>query len=77
MYGPDDKTPTKIAAGVILHDGTEAIIRRWVATDVTTDPKVQQELTDFFLRHGVKQVAPPKACPDYQFRRIWQCGEAW
>ena len=57
MYGPDDKTTTKIAAGVILHDGAEAIMQRWVATDVTTNPKVQQELKDFFLQHGVKQVA--------------------
>ena len=57
MYGPDDKTTTKIAAGVILHDGAEAIIKRWVAIDVTTNPKVQQELKDFFLRHGVKSVA--------------------
>jgi hypothetical protein len=57
FYGPDDKTTTKIAAGVILHDGAEAIIQRWVATDVTTNPKVQQELKDFFLQHGVKSVA--------------------
>src|SRR5206468_2916167 len=57
MYGPDDKTTTKIAAGVILHDGAEAIMKRWVATDATTNPKVQQELKDFFLKHGVKQVA--------------------
>ena len=57
MYGPDDKTTTKIAAGVILHDGAEAIMQRWVATDVTTNPKVQRELKDFFLQHGVKQVA--------------------
>src|ERR1700689_2769181 len=57
MYGPDDKTTTKIAAGVILPDGAEAIMQRWVATDVTTNPKVQQELKDFFLQHGVKQVA--------------------
>ena len=57
MYGPDDKTTTKIAAGVILHDGAEPILKRWVATDVTTNPKVQQELKDFFLRHGVRQVA--------------------
>jgi hypothetical protein len=57
LYGPDDKTTTKIAAGVILHDGAEAIIKRWVATDVTTNPKVQQEMKDFFLQHGVKQVA--------------------
>src|SRR6266446_916015 len=57
LYGPDDKTTTKIAAGVILHDGAEAIIKRWVATDVTTNPKVQQELKDFFLQHGLKSVA--------------------
>ncbi len=56
LYGPDDKITTKIAAGVILHDGAEAIIKRWVATDVTTSPKVQQELNDFFLEHGVKSV---------------------
>jgi len=57
LYGPDDKTTTKIAAGVILHDGAGAIIKRWVATDVTTNPKVQQEMKDFFLQHGVKSVA--------------------
>jgi hypothetical protein len=28
-----------------------------VATDVMTTPKVQQELKDFFLQHGVKSVA--------------------
>jgi hypothetical protein len=57
LYGPDDKTTTKIAAGVILHDGAEPIIQRWVATDVTTNPKVQQEMKDFFLQHGVRSVA--------------------
>jgi SEC-C motif len=57
LYGPDDKTTTKIAAGVILRDGAEPILKRWVATDVTANPKVQQELQDFFLQHGVKQVA--------------------
>ena len=30
MYGPDDKPTTKLAAGVILHDGAEAIIKRWM-----------------------------------------------
>jgi hypothetical protein len=32
-------------------------MQRWVATNVTTSPKVQQELKDFFLQHGVQQVA--------------------
>jgi hypothetical protein len=40
----------------LLH-GAEAIIKRWVATDVTTNPKVQQEMTSFFLHHSVKSVA--------------------
>jgi hypothetical protein len=57
MYGPDDKTTTKIAAGVIVHDGAKAIIKRWVATDVTTNAKVRQEMKDFFLQHGVNSVA--------------------
>ena len=57
LYGPDDKRTTKIAAGVILHDGAEPIMNRWVASDVTTNPKVQQEMKDFFLQHGVKSVA--------------------
>jgi hypothetical protein len=57
MYGPDDKTTTKMAAAVILHENAEPILMRWVATDVTTNPKIQQEIKDFFLLHGVKQVA--------------------
>jgi hypothetical protein len=57
MYGPDDTSTTKIAAGVILHATAEPIMMRWVASDVTTNPKVQQEMKDFFLQHGVKSVA--------------------
>jgi hypothetical protein len=57
FYGPDGQTTTKIAAGVILHDGAEPILKRWVATDVTTNPKVQQEVREFFEEHGVQQVA--------------------
>jgi hypothetical protein len=52
LYGPNDKTTTKIAAGVILHDGAEPIMKRWVATDVMNNPKVQQEMKDFFHQHG-------------------------
>jgi hypothetical protein len=71
FYGPDDKTTTKIAAGVILHDGAETIIQRWVATDVTTNPKVQQELKDFFLQHGVKSVAMSQGTWAARTRRDW------
>ncbi len=56
LYGPDDKVTTKIAAGVIVADGAEAIIERWVGTGIQENPKVQQELKTFFARHGVKSV---------------------
>jgi hypothetical protein len=35
----------------------EPILKRRAATDVTTNPKVQQELKHFSLGHGVKQTA--------------------
>ena len=56
-YGPDDKTTTKIAASVITHEDAEPIMKRWVSSDVATSPKVQRELKNFFMKHGVKQVA--------------------
>ncbi len=56
LYGPDDRVTTKIAAAVILRDGAEPILQRWVGTDVTTNPKVQKEMKDFFGQHGVKSV---------------------
>jgi len=57
LYGPDDKTTTKIAAAVFKHDGARSILKRWVGTDVTTNPKVQQEMKEFFNQHGVQSVA--------------------
>ena len=57
MYGPDDKTTTKIACEVILHHDVLPIVREWVSTDVTTNPKIQKEMREFFGLHGVKSVA--------------------
>jgi hypothetical protein len=55
-YGPDDKTTTKITAGIFKHDGAEPILRRWVKTNVVGDPVVGNEIKQFFAEHGVKQV---------------------
>lgn len=57
LYGPDDKKTTKIAAAVIHHEGADPILMRWVATDVTTNPKFRRELKEFFEQHGVQSVA--------------------
>jgi len=55
-YGPDDKTTKKIVAGVITEEGAEPILRRWMASDVTTNPKVQEQIDRFFKKHGVRDV---------------------
>ena len=65
-YGPDDKTTTKIVAGVVKEEEAEPIIKRWVATDVTTNPKIQKEIERFFKKHGVTRVgmsAGNMGCP--------------
>lgn len=59
FYGPDNKVTTKIAAAVILKDSLDMepdFLERWVATDVTTSPKVLGEIKAFFAKHGVKSV---------------------
>ena len=55
-HGPNDKITTKVVAGVIKEEGAEPIIKRWMATDVTTNPKVRKEIQKFFKQHGVKSM---------------------
>ncbi len=55
-YGPDANTTTKIVAGVFNDEEAEPIIKRWVATDVTTNPKIQKEIERFFNEYGVTRV---------------------
>lgn len=57
FYGPDDKTTTKIAAGVVAREGAERIMRRWVGDQtIARDQKVAEEIKRFFADHGVKSV---------------------
>ena len=55
-YGPDDKTATKIAAGVIVAEHAEPIMERWVATNILEDEKIGREVLRFLAKHGVKRV---------------------
>src|ERR1035437_2012689 len=50
-YGPDDKTTTKIAAGVFTSLNAKPIVERWVATDIMTNPKIQAKIIEFFKEH--------------------------
>ncbi len=56
MYGPDDRSTTKIVAGVIKRENAEPILERWVGTNMENDPKVRRMIAAFFDRHRVKSV---------------------
>jgi len=65
-YGPDDKITTKIVAGVVKREDADAIVERWVGTNIKENPKVQRKIQEFFARHGVKSVVATDAnfgCP--------------
>jgi len=57
-YGPDDKTVTKLAVGIIPDEQTEHVIalERWVGTQVATSEKVAGEIYSFMRGYGVKTV---------------------
>jgi hypothetical protein len=65
-YGPDDRTATKIAVAILNEPDAEPIMRRWVATGIDHDPKIQAEIKEFIQSHGVRKVvAAPEimGCP--------------
>ena len=55
-YGPDDKTPTKIAVGIVSQHNLVVALERWFGPDVTTNPIVQAEMKQFIEQHQAKQV---------------------
>jgi len=56
FYGPDDKTTTKIVAGVITSEHAEPILERWVGTKLKGDQKVLGGIKAFFDKHKVKSI---------------------
>ncbi len=56
LYGPNDRITTKIVAGVVQREGAEAIVERWVGTNVKDNPKVKQQIQEYFKKHGVRSV---------------------
>jgi len=56
-YGPDDKTPIKIAVGIVEKEGElPSALKRWVGSNVVNDPKVHKEILSFIQQHGAKSV---------------------
>ncbi len=55
-YGPDDRTVTKIAVGIVEAEDAEPIMERWIGPDVLTNPEIQLQIAGFIQAHGVQQV---------------------
>jgi len=71
LYGPDDKTATKIAVGIVLGENEQpAELRRWVCEgEVRNDPRVADEVRAFVVASGAKSVAMTgkvNGCPHEQ-----------
>ena len=56
QYGPDDKTVTKLAVGIIEAEDAEPIMERWYGSDVMTNPEIQAQIAGFIEAHGVQSV---------------------
>jgi hypothetical protein len=60
FYGPDASRASKVAVGIILTEGAEAVVlQRWFSesSDARRDPKIGQEILAFIKSHGVLTVA--------------------
>ena len=58
FYGPDDKTPTKVAVGIVEKEGDEepTALQRWAGPNVADDLQVQAEIKAFIQEHKAKSV---------------------
>lgn len=56
-YGPDDRTATKVAVGIICGPGEEAaMVRRWHGIGVERDVAIQTQIAEFVEQQGAKSV---------------------
>lgn len=66
-YGPDDRTVTKIAVGIIKRASAPVDpVERWTSTRVTTDERIAGQIRAFLNRNHVKTVMMATAvlgCP--------------
>ena len=60
FYGPDDRSASKVAVGIILvEDGEPERLERWFSDsgDVRDDHRIQEEVFAFLKENQVKTVA--------------------
>jgi hypothetical protein len=56
-YGPDDRTPTKVAVGIVTEWEKEPVeLKRWWGKDVNRNLAIQKEVAEFIKAHGAQSV---------------------
>jgi hypothetical protein len=55
-YGPDDRTTTKIAVGIVNQHNTVLALERWAGPDVVKNPEIAAQIQSFIVLHGAKSV---------------------
>jgi hypothetical protein len=55
-YGPDDRTPTKIAVCIVDQHSAIQAIERWAGPDVAQNSEVAAQIHQFIKQHGAKDV---------------------
>ena len=59
LYGPDDKTVTKIAVGIITKEGDDPeFMNRWYpeSNDKKVQERINKEIGEYLKRHNVSSV---------------------
>lgn len=59
FYGPDNQTATKVAVGIVVTQGGEAVdLRRWTTDgqDVRIDASIGSEIIEFIKEKGARSV---------------------
>jgi hypothetical protein len=56
-YGPDDRTATKIAVGIVDQSQEVVAMKRWYGPEVVTSREVKVEIDAFINKYKVKEVS--------------------
>ncbi|MFN8454309.1 MAG: hypothetical protein U0401_06480 [Anaerolineae bacterium] len=55
-YGSDNRTPTKVAVGIVNQHNMVLALERWVGPDVATSREIAAQIQVFIAQHGAKNV---------------------
>ena len=63
FYGPDNSRASKVAVGIVLHEGAEPIMSRFFSEqgDVRHEPEIQHQVAKLLTKCAVRSVVAATA----------------